>query len=95
MLFSERPEHLTFGVIPSEAFFSGAEGPASALFTSGHFTSEGAGAFRLLKSPRKIMRPSGPEFHVRGGALFEAGDWQLKSLEMFNFVRPGPREMVA
>jgi hypothetical protein len=29
------------------------------------------------------------------GAFFEAGDRQLKSLEMFNFVRPGPREMVA
>jgi hypothetical protein len=55
--------------------------------------SEGAGAFRLLKSPCKIIRPSGPEFDFEG-AFFEGGERQLKSLEMFNFVRPGPCEMV-
>jgi hypothetical protein len=62
-----------------------------------------SGAMQILLAPVLLDRSARPGIDRRkfgcrlggGGAFFGAGRRRLKWHEMFNFVRPGPREMVA
>jgi hypothetical protein len=62
-----------------------------------------SGSLQVLLAPVLLDRSARPGIDRRkfgfglggGRAFFGAGRWRLKWHEMFNFVRPGPCEMVA